>query len=222
MAMHSRDALALSAEVLEIAPPWHVTEVNKDRARKVLEIGIECEAGSVLRCPECDHTTATRHDHVERRFRDMDWREYQVYLCVRVPRIRYPTHGVRQTMQPFTSCPRVKTTKCMEEHVLTLLKSMSVAETARHVKLSAQQVGRIQSDAVTRGLSRCEAVMRTTIGVDETSFGKRHNYITVVNDLESHALYVAPGKDADTLAGYFKPFDDAAIANLRHVVADMG
>ena len=37
MAMHSRDALALSAEVLEIAPPWHVTEVNKDRARKVLK-----------------------------------------------------------------------------------------------------------------------------------------------------------------------------------------
>ena len=37
------------------------------------------------------------------------------------------------------------------------------------------------------------------IGVDETSFQKRHEYVTVVNDLDGHVLHVADGRGKESL-----------------------
>ena len=54
--------------------------------------------------------------------------------------------------------------------------------------------GGIQERAVRRGLSRRAVAAAPVVGVDETSFQRRHEYVTVVNDLttpEPRVLYVA-------------------------------
>ena len=55
----------------------------------------------------------------------------------------------------------------------------SVREAAGH----RAAVAGIQERAVRRGLSRRPVAAATAIGVDETSFQRRHEYVTVVNDL---------------------------------------
>jgi len=45
------------------------------------------------------------------------------------------------------------------------------------------------------------------VGVDETSFQRRHEYVTVVNDLttsEPRVLYVADGRSRAALDGYWQ------------------
>ena len=56
------------------------------------------------------------------------------------------------------------------------------------------EVDGIMQRAVQRGLERREVQAPQRIGVDETSFQKRHEYVTVVNDLDGHVLHVADGR----------------------------
>jgi hypothetical protein len=37
------------------------------------------------------------------------------------------------------------------------------------------------------------------VGVDETAFHKRHEYVTVINDLDGHVLHVADGRGKRSL-----------------------
>ena len=61
-------------------------------------------------------------------------------------------------------------------------------------------VAGIQRCAVTRGLARREQALRTEIGVDETSFQKRHEYVTVAHDIEQEVVvHVADGRKPEAL-----------------------
>ena len=59
------------------------------------------------------------------------------------------------------------------------------------------------------------------IGVDETSFQKRHEYVTVINDLDEHVLHVADGRGKDSVEEYYKQFDREQLAEVRTVAMDM-
>ncbi len=79
------------------------------------------------------------------------------------------------------------------------------------------QAGRcVQRDQVQRGLGRRELVAPERMGVDETSFQKRHEYVTVVTNLEgTKVLYVADDRKAESLAAFYrqlKPDDRRKIA----------
>lgn len=58
--------------------------------------------------------------------------------------------------------------------------------------------------------------------MDETSFRRRHNYVTGVNDLDGGAvLGVAPGRAKAALDGILSGFDDVARMGLEVVAMDM-
>ena len=62
------------------------------------------------------------------------------------------------------------------------------------------------------------------VGVDETSFQRRHEYVTVVNDLttpEPRVLYVADGRSRVALDGYFDAAGDAGCGRTQMVAMDM-
>ena len=73
--------------------------------------------------------------------------------------------------------------------------------------LSWDEVDGIMQRAVQRGLERREVQAPQRIGVDETSFQKRHEYVTVVNDLDGHVLHVADGRGKESLEEFYKQFD---------------
>lgn len=61
----------------------------------------------------------------------------------------------------------------------------SFAAVARKLCLSWDEVAGIQERAVWRGPARSQRKPAKRIGVDETSFQKRHEYATVVNDTDA-------------------------------------
>ena len=58
------------------------------------------------------------------------------------------------------------------------------------------QINEIKRRAVARGLERRQAVPVKYMGIDEKSFRKGHNYISILTDLDrSRVLDVAEGRD---------------------------
>ena len=186
----------LAKTVLKIQEPWVVDEVvTESQPCDEVQVHVYCREGTELACPECGWTTTQRYDHAPRALRDLDWGEHQVWLHIRVPRIQCKTHGIKRIQLPWVSKPKVHTTIRFEQRVLDELGSCSQAEVGRKMSISAAQVARIMKDAVARGLSRRRQKPLSEIGVDETSFARRHDYVTIVNDLDGRVVHVADGRD---------------------------
>jgi transposase len=62
----------------------------------------------------------------------------------------------------------------------------------------------------------------THIGIDELSYRKRHKYVTIVTDLKkSRVVWVAPGKNADTVRSFFDTLGAERSKRLELVAIDM-
>ena len=72
--------------------------------------------------------------------------------------------------------------------------------------------------AVDRGLARRQLSVPKVLGVDETSFQKRHEYVTVVCDpVRAAVLFVSDGRSAESLSGFFDPLTASERARIEAV-----
>ncbi len=153
----------------------------------------------------------------------LDTMQYRTLVWAEVPRVRCAEHGVQQVGVPWAD-PRSRFTALFEAMVIDWLAVASFEAVARQCRLSWDQVSGIQARAVRRGLSRRAVAASPVVGVDETSFQRRHEYVTVVNDLtasEPRVLYVADGRDRAAIDGYFEAVGEEGCALIEMVAMDM-
>ena len=106
--------------------------------------------------------------------------------------------------------------------VIDWLQEASIQAVARQLDLTWDQVDGVLQRAVRRGMRRRQLVPARLLGVDETSFQKRHEYVTVVADLERGKVhYVADGRGKDSLLGYFEELKEPEKAQVEAVAMDM-
>lgn len=209
----------LYTQVLGVRKPWKVTNVDLDTEANTVVVHVEM-AGSV-NCPECGEVCPT-HDHKPRRWRHLDTCQYKTILSASVPRVSCPEHGVKQVAVPWAD-PGSRFTALFEALVIDWMREASLSATARRLRMTWDQVAGIMDRAVARGLSRRRTMAASRIGVDETSFQKRHEYVTVVTDQEdgNRVLFVADDRKADSLARYYKRLSDEELAAIEVVAMDM-
>ena len=76
--------------------------------------------------------------------------------------------------------------------------------------------------AVIRGLARRGELRPTRLSVDETSFQKRHEYVTVVTDPDAgHVLHVADDRRTASLEQFYEGLNPAQKAAITGVSMDM-
>lgn len=208
------------AQLLGLERPWRIQEVELDHEATEVRIRVELATRGQLHCPVC-RVQCGRHDHRSRRWRHLDTMQYTTILEVEVPRVRCKEHGVHQVPVPWAE-ENSRFTALFEALVIDWLHETSTQAVARQLRLSWDQVAGIQARAVQRGLARREKRSPTAIGVDETSFQKRHEYVTVVNDLdEGIMLYVADNRRQEVLEGYFRDLGPEGCAGLESIAMDM-
>jgi len=138
-----------------------------------------------------------------------------------VPRIRCDEHGVVQIAVPWSD-PKSRFTALFEALVIDWLKEASFSAVARQLSLSWDQVAGIQDRAVRRGLARRKKQRPRRIGVDETAFRKRAEYITVVNDLDQNrVLWVGDERKRQTLSAFYEELGPEGCVRLESVALDM-
>jgi len=128
---------------------------------------------------------------------------------------------VRQVAVPLPDSVS-RFTALFEALVIDWLHEANVLAIARRLRLSWDQVAGIQKRAVTRGLARRQSKPSTQIGVDETSFQKRHEYVTVVHDMDQEVVvYVADDRKQEVLEAYFEGLGSKGCSKLKHIAMDM-
>lgn len=87
--------------------------------------------------------------------------------------------------------------------VIDWLRDANQSAVGRQLQLSWHEVDGIMSRAVARVLARREMISPTRIRVDETSFQKRHEYVTVVTNIDnSRVIAVMDGRTEESLSSY--------------------
>jgi len=203
-----------------LAPPWRVREVEFALDQGEVRIFVEVESRAKLCCPSCDRE-CPGYDARERSWRHLDTMQYRTIVIARVPRLDCPEHGVVQVAVPWAEASSRFTAR-FEALVIDWLLEASFAAAARQLRLSWDEVAGIQDRAVRRGLARRDREPPKQIGVDETSFQRRHEYVTTVNDLDAGVvLYVADDRKQESLDAFYAGLGAEACAGLEAVVMDM-
>ena len=208
----------LYTQILGITPPWKVTDVYLSVDSGEVKVFIEQESGTVHQCPRCG-VECPGYDRRQRSWRHLDTCQLKTILVADVPRVSCPVHGVITVQVPWSE-PGSGFTALFEALVINWLQEASLAAVSRQLGVSWNAIDRIMQRAVDRGLKRRTVVQPDHIGVDETSFRKRHDYVTVVSD-KSKVLYVCDDRNQTGLAGFYEGLSGEQIAAVKSVSMDM-
>jgi transposase len=210
----------LYAQILGIRSPWHVRDVDLQLDKGEVRVSITCSESAVLTCPTCGRE-CPGYDTRERRWRHLDTCQYRTILIADLPRVQCKEHGVLQISVPWAE-PGSRFTALFEAVVIDWLHEASIAAVARQLRLSWDEVDGIMGRAVDRGLRRRKLSPPRRIGVDETSYQKRHEYVTLVCDLvRDVVLYVADDRKETSLDGFYEGLAPEVRAELEVVCMDM-
>jgi transposase len=209
----------LYQKILGIEAPWEVVDVDLDLARREVRVHLK-NAESKPPCPICGQP-CSRYDWRSRRWRHLDTCQYPTILIAEVPRVECSEHGVHQIAVPWAE-EGSRFTALFEALVIDWLKEASLTAVAQMLNLSWRAVSSIQQRAVARGLARRKKQLPRRLGVDETSYQKRHEYVTVVIDQEGGTVvHVADGRGRETLDTFFDSFSWEQRAEVESVAMDM-
>ena len=95
-------------------------------------------------------------------------------------------------------------TLLFERLAIAWLKEATPLAVARRLGLTWEEANGIVERAVRRGLARRTSVAGRRLGIDEHSYLKHFQFVTMVVDLDTqHVLHVADDRTAETLGHYF-------------------
>ncbi len=176
-----------------------------------------------LVCPDCGYTTRSRHDTrpVDSTWRHLDLGVWRLEVRARLRRLVCPTHGVRTEGVPFARAGS-RFTRDFEDLVGFLATTADKTTICRLVRIDWDTVGRVITRVMDDGLdpNRLESLFE--IGVDEVSWRKRHNYLTLVsNHRTNQVVWGAPGRDTATLDGFFDELGTERSRTITAVSMDM-
>jgi transposase len=140
------------------------------------------------------------YDHVaSRRWRHLDHGDRVTWLHARIPRVYCLEHGARQAMVPW-ALPGSRFTLPFERHAIDTLLETDVLGDARLLKLSWDEAWHLMERAVERGQKAKKRRVIPRIGVDEKAVAVRHQYVTMVCDLDRSTVeYLAENREKTRL-----------------------
>jgi len=176
-----------------------------------------------LVCPDCDYTTWSRHDTrpVDSTWRHLDLGVWRLEIRARLRRLDCPTHGVRVEGVPFAR-PGSRFTRDFEDLVGFLATTADKTTICRLVRIDWDTVGRIIARVTDDSLDPDRLEDLFEVGVDEVSWRRRHNYITLVSNHHTNkVVWAAPGRDTATLDGFFDELGPERSERITAVSMDM-
>jgi len=211
----------LYTRLLGIEGPWRVLEVRYQESPARVDVYVDHDRGVKMGCPECG-VACPLYDHmIERQWQHLDTCQVPTYVHARLPRVQCPQHGVRCVGVTWAE-PGAELTMALEVRLIDLEQECSIQAVSRLTGLSWDRCWGVATRAVRRGQMRKPWKVPIYLGVDEKSFAKRHQYVTLVCDLSAGTVeYVTDERRQVSLEEYFWPFDAAELAQIQAICMDM-
>ena len=176
----------------------------------------------VPRCSSCGRRVAAVRDRKEgRRWRHLDFAALRVWLCYTMRRVDCPRCGVVVELVPWAENSSWFTYE-FEEQVAYLAQRTDKTTLSTLMRISWRTVGAIIERVLPRHRSTDPLDDLTYIGVDELSYRRHHEYVTVIVDhVRGGVVWAHPGKNAETLNAFFEVLGEERCAQLEAVTLDM-
>jgi transposase len=207
--------------LLGLDTAWEVSEVSLSLEEKRVEILVTHKGGAVA-CPECGVECSIADHAPERTWRHLDTMQFETRLRARVPRASCQACGVKTTAVPWAG-KHSRFTWLFEALAIEVIQACgNVKAAAGLLGLDWDSVHRIMERAVERGLERRDLDSLEYVGLDEKSFRRGHNYISLLVDLTgSRVLEVVEGRTEEAANGLWKSLPDEQKEAIEAVAVDM-
>lgn len=195
-----------------------VVAVSFDEAGLVVDVAPTWRRG---RCSECGRKCAGYDRDHGRRWRHLDVAGMILHLRYDTRRVDCPTCGIKVEQVPWAETSSWFT-RPFEDHVAYLAQRCDKTTVSATMWVAWETVGSIIERVVTRRRRGDPLDGLTQIGVDELSYRRHHQYITVVVDhVRRQVVWAREGKNADTLRAFFDELGTERCAKLEAVTIDM-
>ena len=211
---------------LGLDKPWQVDRVEFDAEQGHLELWLNFPRGSRFACPQCEKPGGAVHDTVERTWRHLNFFEHRSDLHARVPRVKCPDCGVKTVEVPWAR-PGSGFTLLMEAFLLLLVQGgMTPAQVGRMVGEHDTRVWRVLRRYVEKARAEADFSQVRTVGLDETSRARGHQYISVFMDLAAgrrRVLFACEGRDGEAVGRFVEDLQahGGSAEQVQRVCLDM-
>ena len=193
---------------LGLEKPWYIKTIDFKVEEKQLDLHIDFDSGSKFPCPSCDGPGCHVHDTIERTWRHLNFFQFKTYLHCRVPRTKCEDCGVKQVQVPWAR-KSSGFTLLMDSMIVILAQHMPVKTVADIIGEHDTRIWRVLEHYVQEARSNEDLSNVHSVGVDETSRAKGHNYISVFVDLdESRVIHVCEGRDSGTVTSFKHDYEE--------------
>jgi len=208
-------------KLLALARPWTVDHVALDSQAECIDVFLRHRSNARFRCPECG-VVLPLYDHIPlRRWRHLDHGSWLTWLQARIPRVSCLFHGIRQVGVPW-ALPRSRFSLAFEKHAIDTLLEADVLGASRLLRISWDEAWGFMERAVERGMKAKRRRVIPRLGVDEKAVAKRHQYVTLVNDLDRGTVeFIADDRKKTSLDAYYQSLTVRQLAGIQAVAMDM-
>ncbi len=213
---------SLLRRILGLGKTTVIEGVRFDEETDAVIVEVRPRKTKQLRCGRCGRVSS-RFDRGEgrRRWRSLDAGVIGVWLEAEAPRVACRSHGPTVAQVPWAR-HNAGHTRAFDDTVAWLVTRTSKSAVTELMGVAWRTVGSIitrVSVDIEASIDRFEGVRR--IGIDEVSYKKRHKYLIVVVDHDTGRLiWAGPGRDAETVRGFFDALGPQRSALLTHVTSD--
>lgn len=217
---------ALLEKSMNLGPEWTLVDAEfkmLEDGKDELHIYLQRTPGYPASCPECgrDHGV---YDTRPRSWRHLDIWQYKTIIHCDVPRVDCPDCGVHTMKVPWEGDSCHFTTLFEAQMLAMLMAGMTVAGAAEVMREHDTRLWRLVCAATERAREDADYSNVESIGLDETSRKKGHNYLTCFVDAPARrVIFATEGKDASTVESFVDDLKahGGCPARIRTVTSDM-
>ena len=212
---------------LNVTGPWFVKDLKFDVESKRLDIYIDFKKGSTFnffdKKEDREIVGLKAYDTSNKTWKHLNFFEHECYLHTRVPRVKLPNGKVKQIQTPWEGLSN-GFTLLFEAFLLQLCQAMPVSKVAKITKTSDDKLWSMLEKYIDQTREYEDFQEISSIGLDETSRAKGHEYITLFVDLQQRrTIFITESKDNTTVKRFTEDFEahNGKVDNIKNVSCDM-
>jgi transposase len=210
--MHNQ-SITLNLDLPEFEVHGTVTDQNGDL---LVLVG----AKSLPACPHCGGREVSLHDRRKQWIEDRPVRDQRVFLLCEKRRFRCRLCDTLFS-ETYPSLARYgRCTKRMAEWLFHLCRTRSIAQVAAEIGWTRPRLDRLFHRLASAELEQRQLEVPEVIGIDEFAVLRRHQYHTVITDLNGRRTFeILQGRSKQTIRDFMQTLQDPE--RVKIVVTDM-
>jgi len=193
----------LIARSLRLEEPWYIVGAGFEESFGDLFVTVEVRKKAALPCPHCGGATSRYgYEPKLRMWRHGDCLFHPCLVGCQRPRVICPDCGVTVVHAPFEH-GHSRFTLLFEGFAMMLMQDMPIARAARVMRCNEKSLTKILRYWVEKAVDAQDFSGLRYLGLDETSFKRGHDYVTVVVDAEARRVVgVEKGRDKKAVEAF--------------------